>query len=134
MVSEIGGLRWTFHFVPRVLNCLHSLVCSTIISTTCCCDISQRYVYTARLLITLRLPLRMLRTECEVSVKTTLICRRSMCSRVFPFTLSKVFQNPVFRYLKEPCSSLVHSRTEVALPVTSSSIYDRCSVHTFSSN
>ena len=38
IVSEelVGGLRRTFHWVPRVLNCLHSLVCPSIISNFSC--------------------------------------------------------------------------------------------------
>jgi hypothetical protein len=48
-VSEmIGGLRRTFQFVPRVLNLLYSLVCTSNISNVCYCDISHR-VLTARL-------------------------------------------------------------------------------------
>jgi hypothetical protein len=69
-VSEmIGGLRRTFPCVPRVLNLLYSLVCTSSISNVCCCDISHH-----RCVLTVgRLPLCLLRIEWKVRVRTVLI-------------------------------------------------------------
>ena len=73
MVLLMGGvLRQIFHCVPCLLNLVYSLVCSSIFSKFWC-HISQRYVYTHRPLICLRLHLWMLRTECEFRVHTALI-------------------------------------------------------------